>query len=109
MKPLLVFAVCLWSMLLFSQAKSKIQSPEELLLITTKGNLVSFKPETPLIPIAGAPKPSYSIYGIRRWSLQQKEPKHTYKKKGTYTSRLTVTNNYDNGKPPATRPKSRCK
>jgi hypothetical protein len=70
-------------------------------LVTTKGNLVSFKPETPpLIPIAGAPKPSYSIYGIRDGHYSKEaEPKHTYKKKGTYTSRLTVTNNYDNGKP----------
>ncbi|PZX93873.1 PKD domain-containing protein [Flavobacterium aquariorum] len=73
-----------------------------------KGNLVNFKPETPpLIPIAGAPKPSYSYL----WELgdghysKEAEPKHVYKNKGTYTTRLTVTNNYDNGKPPATRPK----
>ena len=73
-----------------------------------KGNLVTFKPETPpLIPIAGAPKPSYSYL----WELgdghysKETEPKHVYKTKGTYTARLTVTNNYDNGKPPATRPK----
>jgi hypothetical protein len=73
-----------------------------------KGNLVTFKPETPpLIPIAGAPKPSYSYL----WELgdghysKEAEPKHVYKNKGTYTTRLTVTNNYDNGKPPATRPK----
>jgi hypothetical protein len=73
-----------------------------------KGNLVSFKPETPpLIPIAGAPKPSYSYL----WELgdghysKEAEPKHVYKNKGTYNARLAVTNNYDNGKPPATRPK----
>ena len=73
-----------------------------------KGNLVSFKPETPpLIPIAGAPKPSYSYL----WELgdghysKQAEPKHVYKNKGAFTTRLAVTNNYDNGKPPATRPK----
>ncbi|WP_264565758.1 PKD domain-containing protein [Flavobacterium sp. N3904] len=73
-----------------------------------KGNLVTYKPETPpLIPIAGAPKPSYSYL----WELgdghysKEAEPKHVYKKKGTYTARLAVTNNYDNGKPPATRPK----
>ncbi|WP_281636527.1 DUF7619 domain-containing protein [Flavobacterium marginilacus] len=73
-----------------------------------KGNLVSFKPETPpLIPIAGAPKPSYSYLwemGDGHYS-KEAEPKHVYKNKGTYTARLTVTNNYDNGKPPATRPK----
>ncbi|QKJ62274.1 PKD domain-containing protein [Flavobacterium sp. M31R6] len=73
-----------------------------------KGNLVNFKPETPpLIPIAGAPKPSYSYL----WELgdghysKEAEPKHVYKNKGVYTARLAVTNNYDNGKPPATRPK----
>jgi PKD repeat protein len=109
MKPLLVFAVCLWSMLLFSQAKVKDTVTRRASIgYNQKGNLVSFKPETPpLIPIAGAPKPSYSYL----WELgdghysKEAEPKHTYKKKGTYTSRLTVTNNYDNGKPPATRPK----
>ncbi len=36
---------------------------------------------------------------------KEAEPKHVYKNKGTYTTRLAVTNNYDNGKPPATRPK----
>lgn len=73
-----------------------------------KGNSVNFKPETPpLIPIAGAPKPSYSYL----WELgdghysKEAEPKHVYKNKGNYTARLAVTNNYDNGKPPATRPK----
>ena len=73
-----------------------------------KGNLVSYKPETPpLIPIAGAPKPSYSYLwemGDGHYS-KESEPKHVYKNKGTYTTRLSVTNNYDNGKPPATRPK----
>ena len=73
-----------------------------------KGNSVTFKPETPpLIPIAGAPKPSYSYLwemGDGHYS-KEAEPKHVYKNKGTYTARLTVTNNYDNGKPPATRPK----
>jgi PKD repeat protein len=73
-----------------------------------KANSVTFKPETPpLIPIAGAPKPSYSYL----WELgdghysKEAEPKHIYKNKGNYTARLAVTNNYDNGKPPATRPK----
>jgi hypothetical protein len=73
-----------------------------------KANQVTFKPETPpLIPIAGAPKPSYSYL----WELgdghysKEAEPKHVYKNKGEYTAKLAVTNNYDNGKPPATRPK----
>lgn len=78
------------------------------IIYNQNGNQVTFKPETPpLIPIAGAPKPSYSYL----WELgdghfsKEAEPKHIYKNKGTYTARLAVTNNYDNGKPPATRPK----
>jgi PKD domain len=73
-----------------------------------KSNVVNFKPETPpLIPIAGAPKPSYSHlweFGDGHYS-KEATPKHVYKNKGEYTTRLVVTNNYDNGKPPATRPK----
>jgi len=73
-----------------------------------KGNIVSFKPETPpLIQIAGAPPASYSYF----WELgdgsysKEKEPKKVYKKKGEYKVNLSLTNNYDNGKPPKTRPK----
>lgn len=73
-----------------------------------KGNLVSFKPETPpLIQVAGAPKASYSFF----WEMgdgsfsREPAPKKVYKKKGEYKVNLAVTNNYDNGKPPKTRPK----
>ncbi|MES2747242.1 MAG: PKD domain-containing protein [Bacteroidota bacterium] len=73
-----------------------------------KGNLVSFKPETPpLIQVAGAPKASYSFF----WEMgdgsfsKDPTPKKVYKKKGEYKVNLSVTNNYDNGKPPKTRPK----
>lgn len=73
-----------------------------------KGNRVSFKPETPpLIQVAGAPKASYSFF----WEMgdgsfsKDIEPKKVYKKKGEYKVNLSVTNNYDNGKPPKTRPK----
>lgn len=74
-----------------------------------KGNLVSFKPETPpLIQIAGAPKANYSYF----WEMgdgsysKEIEPKKVYRKKGDYKVNLSVTNNYDNGKPPKTRPKT---
>ncbi|GEC78607.1 DUF7619 domain-containing protein [Flavobacterium aquatile] len=74
-----------------------------------KGNLVSFKPQTPpLIQIAGAPKANYSYF----WEMgdgsysKEIEPKKVYKKKGDYKVNLSVTNNYDNGKPPKTRPKT---
>ena len=75
---------------------------------TQKANSINFIPETPpLIPIAGAPKPSYSYLwemGDGQYS-RVAEPKHTYKSKGEYTARVAIINNYDNGKPPATRPK----
>lgn len=74
---------------------------------TINGNKVSFNPETPpLSQIAGAPKAFYTYY----WEFDdgnysfQKEPKHSYKKKGNYKVKLSVTNNYDDGKPPLTRP-----
>jgi len=72
------------------------------------GNKVSFNPETPqLNQIAGAPKAFYTYYwefGDGNYSFQEK-PNHSYKKKGDYTVQLSVTNNYDDGKPPTTRPK----
>jgi len=72
------------------------------------GNKVSFNPETPeLNQIAGAPKAFYTYYwefGDGNYSFQ-KDPTHVYKDKGNYTTQLSVTNNYDDGKPPKTRPK----
>ncbi|MHC0439801.1 PKD domain-containing protein [Flavobacterium sp. 3-210] len=109
MKPLLSIFFILFSILLIGQTKVKDTITRRANIgFIQNGNAVNFKPETPpLIPIAGAPKPSYSYL----WELgdghysKEAEPKHVYKNKGTYTTRLAVTNNYDNGKPPATRPK----
>ena len=109
MKPQLSIFFILFSILAIGQTKVKDTITRRANIgFTQNGNQVIFKPETPpLIPIAGAPKPSYSYL----WELgdghysKEAEPKHVYKKKGTYTTRLAVTNNYDNGKPPATRPK----
>ncbi|MEL1252910.1 PKD domain-containing protein [Flavobacterium sp. DGU38] len=109
MKKLLCCFIFLSSVMVFAQIKVKDTITRRAnISYTQKGNSVTFKPETPpLIPIAGAPKPSYSYL----WELgdghytKEAEPKHTYKNKGNYTARLAVTNNYDNGKPPATRPK----
>lgn len=78
------------------------------IVYSVNGNKVSFNPETPqLNQIAGAPKAFYTYYwefGDGDYSFEEK-PKHTYKKKGNYKTQLSVTNNYDDGKPPATRPK----
>jgi PKD repeat protein len=109
MKPLTSIFFILFSIFAIGQTKVKdtITRRANIGLIQN-GNAITYKPETPpLIPIAGAPKPSYSYL----WELgdghysKEAEPKHVYKNKGTYTARLAVTNNYDNGKPPATRPK----
>lgn len=109
MKKLLCCFIILSSAMVFAQTKVKDTITRRAnISYTQKGNSVTFKPETPpLIPIAGAPKPSYSYLwemGDGHYS-KQSEPKHVYKNKGSYTARLAVTNNYDNGKPPATRPK----
>jgi len=109
MKKLLCCFIILSSAMVFAQTKVKDTITRRAnISYTQKGNSVTFKPETPpLIPIAGAPKPSYSYLwemGDGHYS-KQSEPKHVYKNKGSYTVRLAVTNNYDNGKPPATRPK----
>jgi PKD repeat protein len=109
MKPLSSIFFLLLSLFSFSQTKIKDTITRRAnIVFIQNGNAVTYKPETPpLIPIAGAPKPSYSYL----WELgdghysKEAEPKHVYKNKGTYTTRLAVTNNYDNGKPPATRPK----
>ncbi|MFH6998113.1 PKD domain-containing protein [Flavobacterium sp. FlaQc-57] len=109
MKPLSSILFLLLSIFSFSQTKVKDTITRRAnISFIQNGNAVTYKPETPpLIPIAGAPKPSYSYL----WELgdghysKEAEPKHVYKNKGTYTTRLAVTNNYDNGKPPATRPK----
>lgn len=75
--------------------------------VVKKGNQVSLKPITPpLQQIAGAPKANYSYFwefGDGQFSKQE-NPIHTYKKKKTHKINLSVTNNYDNGKPPKTRP-----
>ncbi len=109
MKNLLSLFCVLLSICSFSQTKIKDTVTRRAnITYNQKANSVKFKPETPpLIPIAGAPKPSYSYLwemGDGHYS-KEAEPKHVYKNKGTYKAKLAVTNNYDNGKPPATRPK----
>ena len=109
MKPLSSVLSILFSVLAIGQTKVKDTITRRAhIVFIQNGNAVTYKPETPpLIPIAGAPKPSYSYL----WELgdghysKEASPKHVYKNKGNYTTRLAVTNNYDNGKPPATRPK----
>ncbi len=110
MKKLFLLIFFLSSFLLFSQVKVKDTITRRANIGYDKnGNQVSFKLETPpLIQIAGAPKASYSYFWETGDGHYSKEPtpKHTYKKKGEHKVNLMVTNNYDNGKPPKTRPKT---
>ncbi|RZN82065.1 MAG: PKD domain-containing protein [Winogradskyella sp.] len=73
-----------------------------------KSDSLALSPETPpLEQIAGAPKAFYTYYwemGDGNYS-KEKNPKHVYRDKGDYEVKLWVTNNYDTGKPPVTRPK----
>ncbi len=76
---------------------------------TIRGNTAEFSADMPpLIQISGAPEAYYSYYwefGDGEFSFEEK-PKHTYKKEGEYTISLWSTNNYDNGKPPTSRPET---
>lgn len=113
MKKLQLLLVLLFFLPLFVEGQTKVVKDTITRRATIgydiKGNLVSFKPETPpLVQVAGAPKANYTFF----WELgdgsfsKEAEPKKTYKKKGEYKVNLSVTNNYDNGKPPKTRPKT---
>ncbi|WKV10900.1 DUF7849 domain-containing protein [Marivirga harenae] len=74
-----------------------------------KENKVNFSVTTPpLIQISGAPKGYYTFFwefGDGQFS-QKENPEHSYEKTGDYNVKLWVTNNYDAGKTPTTRPKS---
>jgi hypothetical protein len=80
-----------------------------VILYDIMGNKVVFEGEMPpLNQVEGAPKAFYTYYwefGDGNYSFKEK-PVHTYKKEGTYETKLWATNNYDNGKPPSSRPKS---
>lgn len=106
----LVFILLLSSSLAFNQTKVKDTVARKATInYSKKGNQVQFKSETPpLNQIMGAPPASYSYFwefGDGSYS-KAKEPLKVYKKKGDYKVNLAVTNRYDNGKPPATRPKT---
>ncbi len=109
MKKILFLFLFLFSVFTFSQTKVKDTITRSATIgYDKKGNLVSFKAQTPpLIQVAGAPKANYSYF----WEMgdgsysKEIEPKKVYKKKAEYKVNLSVTNNYDNGKPPKTRPK----
>jgi PKD repeat protein len=71
-------------------------------------NRVAFSGELrPLRGVAGAPAPFYSYFwelGDGSFSFEA-TPEHIYKDTGTYQIRLYATNNYDDGRPPPTKPR----
>ncbi|MEB3344208.1 PKD domain-containing protein [Aquimarina gracilis] len=92
---------------------SQIQSNDTLRIASItheiEGNRVTFGAKMPALnQIAGAPKAYYTYYwefGDGNYSFK-KNPTHTFNKPGNYKTKLWATNNYDNGKPPKSRPKS---
>jgi hypothetical protein len=90
-----------------SKAQSTDSIPAQVNMQET-GNKISFSSDLrPLRPIAGAPSPFYSWYwefGDGTFSFE-KMPQHVYSDTGNYEVRLYATNNYDDGKPPPTRPR----
>jgi PKD repeat protein len=79
------------------------------LVYDIKENNINFSSELrPLRAIAGAPLPFYTYFwefGDGNFSFDE-SPKHFYSDSGSFSPRLYATNNYDDGKPPPTRPGS---
>ncbi|MBC7524628.1 MAG: PKD domain-containing protein [Flavobacterium sp.] len=93
----------------FSQNKIKDTTTRKATISFEKNaNVITFRSQNPpLIQVLGAPPANFTNFwefGDGSYS-KEKEPKKVYKKKGNYKVNLSLTNNYDNGKPPSTRPK----
>ena len=106
----IVFLLCLATTVTTAVGQTAVQDTltrSAPIFYDVKGNKVEFNPQMPpLNQVSGAPKAYYTYYwefGDGDFSFKEK-PKHTYKKEGDYTARLWSTNNYDNGKPPESRP-----
>lgn len=110
MKKFILSIILVFSTQLFFGQSIKTDTVTRSASINTSvnENSVIFTPEVPkLNQIAGAPKAFYTYFwefGDGNYSKQEK-PKHTYSNKGIYKARVSITNNYDDGKPPTTRPK----
>jgi hypothetical protein len=109
MKIIVVISVCLLSLPVLSQHTVKQDTIKRESRIQPVGddNKVKFSAVTPpLQPIPGAPAPFYTFYWEFGDGAYSKEasPEHVYKKTGDHTVQLWTTNNYDNGKPPPSRP-----
>ena len=109
-KILFSIFLILFSIFSFSQTQIKDTTTRKAtILFNKKGNQVQYNAEVPTLnQILGAPKANYSYFWEMGDGSYSKDPapKKTYKKKGDYKVNLSVTNNYDNGKPPKTRPQT---
>ena len=110
MKNKITIVLLFISLIVNAQIKVKDTTIRRATIVYSKdGKVISFKSQNPpLTQISGAPPANYSHFwefGDGSFS-KENEPKKTYKKQGNYKINLSVTNNYDNGKPPATRPKT---
>lgn len=87
--------------------KSDTTARETKITYSLNDNEADFSAITPpLQQIQGAPAAFYTFYwefGDGHYSVDPK-PKHVYKKTGEHKVQLWTTNNYDNGKPPPSRP-----
>lgn len=114
MKTILQYSLLLGFGLLYTLTCQSQEMTKDTLIRTaniehnTNSNQVQFTANTPTLrQIAGAPKAYYSNFwefGDGHYSTEL-NPTHTYQNKGTYTTRLAATNNYDDGLPPTSRPK----
>jgi hypothetical protein len=103
-----VVIFCLLYSFSFSQdSKTDTTKREAIIQYKIDDNRVFFSPLTPpLQQMQGAPKAFYTHY----WEFGDGEystldtPTHIYRKEGEPTVQLWTTNNYDNGKPPPSRP-----
>ena len=110
MRGILVFYLgVLLPFLCISQIQSNDTTRIAPITYDIQGSYVTYGAEMPpLNQIAGAPKAYYTYYwefGDGSYSFK-KNPTHRYKKTGNYEAKLWATNNYDNGKPPTSRPAS---
>jgi len=104
-----IFLLLLFSQVCFSQQTNPTDSilREAKIRSVVDGNVVKFGVDTPpLIQISGAPKGYYTFF----WEFgdgelsKEEAPEHSFKEPGDYQVKLWVTNNYDAGKTPTTRP-----
>src|SRR5688572_20550924 len=102
-----IVVACFLSNSMKGQGLNDTTKREAQISYDIEDNQVTFSAITPpLQQIQGAPTAFYTYYwelGDGAYSFDPKL-KHIYKKTGEHKAQLWTTNNYDNGKPPPSRP-----